>query len=257
MTSLAEITGYLDKILRNSEIPDYDDALNGLQLAHVGPVRRVAAAVDFSLPSIREAVKGDANLLLLHHGMFWSGARPLVGPAFERMRLLISRDIAVYASHIPLDLHPRFGNNVLLARELELTPDSPFGVFRGVAIGCAGACDLPTTELFARLSAFAQPLGSTVISTSRDPARRTRRWAIITGAGASSSTLREAADSGVDTLIVGEGPHHSAVDAMERDIVVMYAGHYATETLGVRALAAEIEREFGIPWFAVSAPTGL
>ena len=87
--------------------------------------------------------------------------------------------------------------------------------------------------------------------------RRTRRWALCTGAGASSDTLREASSAGVDTLIVGEGAHHTAVEASELGIAVLYVGHYATETFGVRALGEEIERTFGIPWSFVAAPTGL
>jgi dinuclear metal center YbgI/SA1388 family protein len=257
VTTLVSIAAYLDDVLRTQQIPDYDEALNGIQLPHVGPVRRVAAAVDFSLTTVQRAVAGGANMLLVHHGMYWGGPRALIGPAYERLRLLIAHDTAVYASHLPLDLHPGFGNNALLARELQLIPDGGFGRFRDIEIGCSGSADIATTELFDRVRAFAKPLGSSVVCTTQDTARRTRHWAIVTGAGASNATLREAADRGIDTLIVGEGPHHSAVDAMERDIAVIYGGHYATETLGVRALATEIDRVFGVPWFFIDAPTGL
>jgi dinuclear metal center YbgI/SA1388 family protein len=257
MTSLHQVAGHLDQLLRTAEIPDYDEALNGVQLAHIGPVRCVAAAVDHSVTACRIAVSGGANLLLLHHGMFWGGLERQSGPAYERLRILVTNDVAVYASHLPLDLHPNLGNNVLLSRELGLIADAAFGRFRDICIGCAGASDIATVDLINRVRAFAQPLGSSVICTPHADARRTRRWAIVTGAGASSATLREATEAGVDTLIVGEGPHHTGVDAFERGIVVIYAGHYATETLGVRALAAELEHVFGLPWFFVDAPTGL
>jgi dinuclear metal center YbgI/SA1388 family protein len=257
VTTLVSIAAYLNDLLRTDRIPDYDEALNGIQLSHSGPVRQIAAAVDFSLTTVRLAIAGGANLLLVHHGMYWGGNRAFVGPAYERLRLLFAHDVAVYASHIPLDLHPDFGNNALLARQLLLTPDGGFGRFRDIEIGCSGSTDIATTDLVDRVRTFVEPLGSSVVCTARDPTRRTRRWAIVSGAGASTTTMREAAERGVDTLIVGEGPHHSAVDAVERDIAVIYGGHYATETLGVRALATEIDRAFGIPWFFVDAPTGL
>ena len=257
MTTFGQIATYLDDVLQIREIPDYDDALNGVQCSHVGPVRRIAAAVDFSLPSIQQTVQEGANLLIVHHGMFWGGPRAWTGIPYERMRLLIAHDVAVYSAHLPLDLNPEFGNNALLARELGLVPEAGFGRFRTVDVGCRGSADIATQDLLARVRAFAEPLGSSVICTSHDAARWTRRWAVLTGAGASTATLREAADHGVDTLIVGEGPHHSGVEAIERDIAVIYAGHYATETLGVRSLAAAVSDAFALPWFFVPAPTGL
>jgi putative NIF3 family GTP cyclohydrolase 1 type 2 len=120
-----------------------------------------------------------------------------------------------------------------------------------------GETDLETVTLVERLEQIAQREGGTVTSAGLEARRRTRRWAICTGAGASSESLREAAAAGVDTLIVGEGPHHTAVEAPELGIAVLYAGHYATETFGVRAIGAELERAFGIPWSFISAPTGL
>ena len=113
---LAELVSHLDTLLRTREVPDYGGALNGVQLANAGAVTRVAVAVDFSRPAIEQAVAVGADLLIVHHGMFWSGAQPIVGPAYDRLRLLLAYDVAVYASHLPLDIHPTFGNNALLAR---------------------------------------------------------------------------------------------------------------------------------------------
>ena len=109
----------------------------------------------------------------------------------------------------------------------------------------------------APVAAFAQPHGGMARSTPIGAGRVTRSWAICTGGGASSETLQEAAETGIDTLIVGEGPHHTAVDATELDVTVIYAGHYATETLGVRALGAHLAERYGVPWTFVEAPTGL
>ena len=257
MPALHDVVAALDEELRTREIPDYGGAVNGLQLANQGRVERVAVAVDFARAAIAGAIAEGASLLVVHHGMFWPGVQPIVGPAYERLRLLLAHDVAVYASHLPLDLHETLGNNVLLARELGLAPSGGFARYKTIDVGVSGEADVATAELALRASAFAARHGGTVRHTPIAAERRTRRWALCTGAGASSDTLREAGERGIDTLVVGEGPHHTAVDAMERDIAVIYAGHYATETLGVQAVAREIEREFGLGWTFVEAPSGL
>jgi dinuclear metal center YbgI/SA1388 family protein len=254
---LLTIVDYLDALLRTGEIPDYPGALNGLQLANRSAIRRVAAAVDCSRRVIEEVVRVGANLLLVHHGMFWGGAHRLVGPRYERLRLLMEHGIAVYSSHLPLDAHHTLGNNVLLAAQLGLNPSRGFAREQSIMIGVAGDSDLETGEVFARADAFARPHGGRVHATPYELGRPTRRWGICTGAGASSETIREAVDDRLDTLIVGEGPHHTAVDAPEHDLVIIYAGHYATETLGVRALAEHTGSTFGLPWSFIDAPTGL
>jgi len=256
MPALDDIVAYLDQLLDTAATPDYGPAVNGLQLANAGQVRKVGGAVDFSRRAIDGAVAAGVDLLIVHHGMFWGGSQPIRGAAYERLKTLIGHDVAVYSSHLPLDRHQRFGNNVLLARALELEPSGDFAQFKGIAIGVRGDADEATAALVERARAFAGGEGGTVVHTPLAPGRRTRRWAICTGAGASSDTLREAAALGVDTLVVGEGPHHTAVDAEELGIAVIYAGHYATETLGVRALAEHVGARFGVPWEFIAAPTG-
>lgn len=255
--TLAEISRHLDAVLQTSDIPDYPGALNGVQVEHAGPVRRCLVAVDASLRTIQGAIDADANLLIVHHGLFWDGIQPLRGRFYDRMRRLLVNDIAVYSSHLPLDLHPTLGNNCLLAAALGLVPDGAFARFQSIRIGVCGTADLETNLLADRARSVAEREGGTLHTIGVTPGRRTRRWAICTGAGASSDTLREAVETGIDTLIVGEGPHHTAVDADELGLAVLYAGHYATETFGVRALGAEVEREFDIPWQFLAAPTGL
>jgi len=245
--SLEDIAAHLDGLLHTRDIPDYPGAMNGVQVEHAGPVTRCAVAVDASLRTIDAAIVEGATLLIVHHGLFWGGAQPLRGRAFERIRRLITSDIAVYASHLPLDLHPEVGNNALLARELGLAPSAGFAHFQGVAIGVTGNADLPTAELVARCAAVASREGGHLVAAGHaTEGRRTRRWALCSGAGASSDTLREAAAAGVDTLIVGEGPHHTAVEAADAGLVIIYAGHYVTETLGIRSLAEHLEASFEI-----------
>ena len=257
MTDLATIAGHLDTLLGTEAIPDYPGALNGVQLANIGPITHIAASVDVSRRVIDAAIRSGANLLLVHHGMFWGGAQRITGVSYERLRSLFAHDVAVYASHLPLDAHPTVGNNVLLARELGLEPSGGFARFRTIDIGVRGECDRETFDLWERLDAFARLHGGTARCTDIENGRRTRRWGICTGAGASSETLLEAQSLNLDTLIVGEGPHHTAVAADDAGLAVIYAGHYATETLGVRALAAHLTATFDIPSTFIPAPTGL
>lgn len=256
-TSLASIATHLDVLLRTADVPDYPGAINGIQVENRAPITRVAVAVDASLRTIQGAIDAGANLLVVHHGLFWSGVQPLRGRVYERFQRLLAHDVAVYSSHLPLDLHSELGNNALLARALGLDPTEPFARFQAISVGVMGNTDVETSALVSRAREIAQTDGGSLVAVGVTPGRRTRRWALCTGAGASSDTLREAAAAGVDTLIVGEGPHHTGVEAEELGIAVLYAGHYATETFGVRALGSELEREFGLPWSFIAAPTGL
>jgi putative NIF3 family GTP cyclohydrolase 1 type 2 len=188
--------------------------------------------------------------------MFWGGAQRIVGPTYERLQALISRNVAVYSAHLPLDAHPDIGNNALLARALGLTPSERFGEFEGVPIGIAGQDDVATDDLLQRAHAFAEALGGTARASDIPRDRRTRRWAIITGAGGGSHELIQARERGIDTLIVGEGPHHVTVSAPEFGVVVIFAGHYATETLGVRALGEFVSKRFDLPHEFLFLPTG-
>ena len=254
---LPEIAAYLDALLRVSEVPDFPSALNGVQVSHRGPVHHVAAAVDASLRTIEGAIAVNANLLVVHHGIFWNGLQRIDGRFYERIRRLMDHDIAVYAAHLPLDANEVHGNSRLLAKELGLHAVGPFAEYKGVHCGVRGDADVSTLLLHERLRAFARSHGGDAVATPYENGRLTRRWAICSGSGANHDTLAEAGSTGVDTLIVGEGPHWTAVDAAEMGIVVLYGGHYATETLGVRSLANQLDVRFGLPWTFIAAPTGL
>lgn len=257
MTGLISIAQYLDSLLGTNAIPDYPGAFNGVQLENNGPINAIAAAVDVSRRTIEAVLQHRANLLLVHHGMFWGGVQPITGVVYDRLRLLIANDVAVYSSHLPLDAHPTFGNNALLAQILDLEPSGGFARYKTIDVGLRGECDRPTDHILRRVAEFAKEHGGAVRCTSYPSGRTTHRWGICTGAGASSETLLEAKALALDTLIVGEGPHHTAVAAEDFGIVVMYAGHYATETLGIRAIADHLTSVFGIPSTFIAAPTGL
>jgi dinuclear metal center YbgI/SA1388 family protein len=255
--ALGEIVAFLDETLNVDTTPDYPAAVNGIQLANDGPIDHVASAVDFSSSAIAGAIDVGAQLLLVHHGMFWGGVQPITGHRHARLRDLIKHDIAVYSAHLPLDVHPSLGNNALLARELGLSPSGGFARFQSIDVGVSGNADVATSDLVERANQFARTHGGRVVATPFDSFRRTRRFGICTGAGADNATLREAVSRGLDTLIVGEGPHHTAVEARDLGLVIIYAGHYATETLGVRALGDALAQRFGVKSSFVELPTGL
>ncbi len=255
--ALTDVVAALDSELHTTEIPDYSGAHNGLQVANRGGVSRVAVAVDASLNTLRDAVAQQANLLIVHHGLFWGGVQPVTGVVYERQRLLFEHDLAIYSTHLPLDCHPALGNNVRLAVALGLSPSGSFAQHKTISIGVRGEDDIDTADLAQRARVFAGGYGGTVRTSLPVEGRRTRRWGLCTGGGANSDTLREAREHGLDTLIVGEGPHHTAVEAIEHDLCIMYAGYYATETLGVQALGAWLEQRYALPWSFLFHPTGL
>ncbi len=249
---LDDLVRYLDDYLRiRDETADPPEALNGLQVANAGEVTRLAAAVDLCEATIRMAAEAGADALLVHHGLFWGGLRPLVGPAYARVARLITHNIALYAAHLPLDRHPDVGNNAELARLLGVTLRGEFGSYRGASIGVWGEVEASRDD-FSR--ALAKTLGATPRLLPFGPAQ-VRRVGIVTGAG--GSLIPQAAAAGFDTFITGEGPHWTFFDAEELGINVFYAGHYATETVGVKALAEHVSKKYSIPWLFLDHPTGL
>jgi dinuclear metal center YbgI/SA1388 family protein len=248
---LADLVRYLDQYLAIATVADAAEALNGLQVENAGTVTRIAAAVDACEATIDMAVAARADLLLVHHGLFWSGLKPATGPAFRRLAGAIRGGLAVYSSHLPLDRHPEVGNAPVLARLLGITQRGEFGVYQGQTVGVWGEADMTRDELATRIT---RELGFAPRVLGFGP-ERVRRIGIITGAGAAA--IGEAAASSLDTYITGEGPHWSYFDAEERRINVLFAGHYATETVGVKALAAHIESKFDLPWVFLDHPTGL
>jgi len=249
--SLSAIVNYCDRILRTSEVQDYDGAANGLQVENRGQVKRIAAAVDDSLATAKLAVAARADLLLVHHGLFWSSSHPWTGKKYELLRLLLDNNVAVYSSHLPLDAHPRLGNNARLCAALGLKGLRPFFFDHGRFIGFQAGKKVRRAELAARLGhgTGARPL---VIPGGPEICRRI---GVVTGGA--GSELKKAAAEGVDTFVTGEGPHWTYAQAEELGLNILYGGHYATETFGVKALAAHLSRRFNLPWLFLDHPTGL
>jgi dinuclear metal center YbgI/SA1388 family protein len=249
--SLSDIVRHCDRALRIAEIKDYDGAVNGLQVENNGRVTRIAAAVDGSLATVRLAIAAGADLLIVHHGLFWAPTHPWTGPRRELQRLLLAHNLAVYSSHLPLDAHPRLGNNARLCAALGLKNLKPFFFQKGQSIGFQARAKIPRAELARRLQ---RAVGRAPILLPGGPSVCRKIGVVTGGAG---GELKLAAAEGVDTFISGEGPHWTYAVAEELGLNVLYGGHYATETFGVKALAAELSRRYKIPWSFLDHPTGL
>ena len=251
MPELSAIVGFADEMLRLSEIEDYPNALNGLQIQNSGAVTKIGATVDASRQTMQMAVKQGIDLLVVHHGLFWPGLQPVTGPLHQALKLAFDHDLALYSAHLPLDFHPRIGNNILFATALGLNNTKPFLEREGTFLGLQAEANLRRDDLLARLE---KSLGGRVHCIGAGPTE-TQRIGIVTG-GAGGEIYR-AARAGVDTYITGEAPHWAAVAAGEVGINLFLGGHYATETFGVKALAAELSQRFEVPWEFLDHPTGL
>ncbi len=248
---LQDLVSYLDDYLRVREVQDSELAFNGLQVESGRDVTQFAVAVDACQSVIDEAVKRRAELLIVHHGLLWDGPQPFTGRAFRRIATLMRNEIAVYSAHLPLDLHPDVGNNAVLARLLGIPVTGWWGEYKGAPIGTFGDCDVSRDELTARIR---KVLGAEPKLLACGP-ERARRVGIVTGAG--GSMIAEAKAAGIDTFITGEAKHHAYFDAEDLGVNVVLAGHYATETVGIRALAEHLAARFGLPWSFIDHPTGL
>jgi dinuclear metal center YbgI/SA1388 family protein len=245
-----EIIAELDALLDPARFEDYGP--NGLQVPGPGDVQTVATGVSASLQLFELAAAEHAQLLLVHHGLFWgSGAAPIDAAMKRRLKTLFDADIALAAYHLPLDAHAQLGNNALLAQALGADSHEPFALHRGQPIGVLARLPgdgIDAAELFARVRD----------ATAREPLvfdagpPRVRRIAIVSGAG--SDYLAEAAAAGADALLTGEPAERAMAAAREAGLHFLAAGHYATETFGVRALGEHLATRFGVRHVFLDVP---
>jgi dinuclear metal center YbgI/SA1388 family protein len=241
MATLQELVDYCDKRTRRTAFADFPGALNGLQVANDGRVTRIGAAVDAGRVPFEQAAERGVDFLIVHHGLYWGGTQPLTGPAYARVAALVRGNCAVYSSHLPLDAHPTLGNNALLARQLGLRPRRRFLRHEGEAIGWIAPSRMKRPALRRRLEAL---YGRVVAVECGSAAPR----AIAFCSGSGNSAVRELRPAGVDTLVTGELREEWFNFAQEHRLNLYCCGHYATETHGVRALAAELAAKFRLPW---------
>ncbi len=249
-----ELVNYLNTLLQHSEIPD--DSLNGLQVEHrSGYVSRVGVSVDFSVKLVELAAESGVNFIIVHHGLLWQGkVSRLTGQLFNRIAGLIENDIALFASHLPLDLHPEFGNNSVILRKLGWNESGEIGDYRGIKIG--KLTEFGTTrsieEVEKQLTDF---FGTKPKAKWYFGNREIKKIAVISGKAI--SLINEIYKEGVDLLVTGEPAHSYYWVANELKTNVLFYGHYTTERYGVISLAEHIKSKFGIDWQFFDLPTDL
>lgn len=236
------------------ELKKIDAGFNGLQVGdYSAEITRVAVAVDASMETFRRAAEWGAQLLFVHHGIMWGSQFPVTGAEFDRIRFLIENKIALYAVHLPLDMHPSLGNNAGLAAQLKLTDVSPFGQYKGIAIGCKGVLPTPMRIDEVGLRLFGDERGT----LGRLPFGKDFNTTVAIVSGGGTSCVDEAIAQGIDLFVTGDADHVIYHRCLEAGINVIFGGHYQTETWGVSLFGKHLTSRFGMETFFIDVPTGL
>lgn len=243
-----ELVNYLDSYLQIPAIADYGP--QGLQVeANKKNIRQIALAVDTSPAAIRAAARWPADLLLVHHGILWRSVERIAGPLGQRVRLLLENGIHLYAAHLALDAHPMVGNNAVLARRLNMEIEDWWCEVMGTPIGVIGTMDRSLQSLVAQVDDLLQ----TKARVLQHGPSQVHKLAIVSGFGA--DRVAEAQAVGADTLLTGETSHANYWAAADFGMNLIFAGHYATETVGVQALGQHLAGQFGLSVHFFDFPT--
>ncbi|MCO6432351.1 MAG: Nif3-like dinuclear metal center hexameric protein [Deltaproteobacteria bacterium] len=253
MADLAELVNYLDTLLSAADFSD--SSLNGLQVeSSSSKVEVVALAVDSGLSIIENAVKAQAQLLVVHHGLFWGECLPVTGTLSKKLSLLLRSGCSLYASHLPLDSHMKVGNAAQLAELLNLRDVEPFCEYKGCTVGVKGKLpsDLTINQVAAKCGSLAGAISPTVLPFGTASINTV---GIVTGSGAFA--LDATAAQSLDLLLSGEPKHEAYHKAKELGVNALFMGHYATETLGVKALGSQLEERFKVKTVFIHEGSGI
>ena len=247
---ILQLSRYLDSLLDITEIKDSPNAMNGLQVQNTADIKKVGLAVDLCMTTIEKAVAAECNMMFVHHGMLWGGVKSIRGNFYDKVSTMIRENLGLYSAHLPLDMHPVLGNNKALADQLELSELEPFGEYGGQKIGIQGRLDPISAEglrvkLEDKLGSPVKVIGSGEVRT------------IGVVSGGAADILSQAAAAGLDAYLTGEGCNHHYHEAIENECVLILAGHYATETGGVKAVGKHLTEQFGIKTEFIDYPTGI
>lgn len=248
-----EYTVELSKRLMLDSFP-FDISLNGVQIgAPDRELRKAAFAVDASFDTIDKAVEAGADVLVVHHGLFWGSPIPIADAHYRRVKRAIDGGLTLYAAHLPLDAHPMYGNNAQMALSLGMTEFDPFGTYKGTKIGFSGHLPFPMTiPEIARLLGFSNGDGMQVLKFGPDMIDTV---GIISGGA--GDDVDQAIEAGLDLFITGTVPHEVFHTVKENGMNLLAGGHYRSEVFGVKALMRMTENEMGIESFFIDAETGL
>lgn len=252
MMTVKKLDAFIKNILDIDGIKDA--SLNGLQVGRRdAEIKKIAFAVDACMETFERSRLADANMLFVHHGLFWGTDLPLTETHRNRIKFLLDTDMALYAAHLPLDMHPRYGNNAVLAEKIGIENPEPFGAYHGLKIGCKGALKNPLTieEAVSKIAFMGRPplgvlpFGEKMIKSA----------AIVSGGAASLAA--SAAAEGVDLFITGDASHSWYHYALESKLNVIAGGHYSTEVWGVRAMMELCAEQLNMDVEFIDVPTGL
>jgi dinuclear metal center YbgI/SA1388 family protein len=252
--NIKEIDSYFRSLLPIDDMERTDISLNGLQVSNKsGEVRKAAFAVDASMESFKRAAQWGADILFVHHGLFWGKALSLTGSHFERIRFLIENNLALYACHLPLDMDSELGNNISVAKILELDDITPFGEYRGKKIGYKGLLKeaLSCEELIEKCGFD----NDGILSLLKFGPDKCRSIGIITGGACKE--VEQAVSEELDLYLTGEISHQIYHQCLEDGINVISAGHYATEIFGVKNVSDKVNSDLGLETVFIDLPTGL
>jgi dinuclear metal center YbgI/SA1388 family protein len=251
---LKDFDTLIREVLDLDEFSGADVALNGLQVANdKQSVEKAAFAVDACLESIRRAAEWGADLLFVHHGLFWGRPLAVTGGHYQRLRALIQADLALYAVHLPLDMHPQLGNNAGLARRIGLQQLEPFGEYRGMKIGFKGSLpEAMSLEQVVRACCGSNEQGINVLPFGPESVSTV---GIVSGGAADEAY--QAVDEKLDLFITGDASHTIYHHCLEGGINVIFGGHYLTETYGVTLLSEKLQSESNLQTRFFDIPTGL
>lgn len=247
---IIQIAHYLDQLLDIENIKDSPRAVNGLQVQNTGAIHKVGLAVDVCKATIEMAVKRNCQMMFVHHGIFWGGLQPVRGPHYDKLSAMMQANLGLYSAHLPLDMHPVLGNNRALADKIGLDHAEAFGEYEGQLIGLKGKVKPQSAEQLGRM--FEEQLGAPVKVIGDGEVERV---GLVTGGA--GDIVGQAVKEELDCYITGEGENHQYHEAIEGGCVLMFAGHYATETGGVQAVGKHLEQQFGLTTEFLDYPTGL
>ena len=250
MSRLSDLVCYLDNSLSIHDVPDFEGAHNGIQIEGGKKVSRIGSSVDFSLSVIKKCVEKEIDFLLVHHGLFWNGIQPISGKFREILEICFSSKLSVYSAHLPLDIHPSFGNNILLAKQIGMKNPQSALPWRSVHLGLKEEMHLSLSSLLKSLKScgcdhftggafYAGSVGKVAVST-----------------GSAGSHIIQAHEEGINTFITGEGSHWNVVFAENVGMNLIFAGHYETEIFGVDALGKHLSKHFKLSYDFISSKVG-
>ncbi len=251
---LKEFDNYIRSVLDMEGTSGIDSSINGIQVERKNrEIKRAAFAVDACMEVFEQAAAGGADIIFVHHGLFWGKPVPVTGGMYRRISFLMEKDIALYAAHLPLDVHPELGNNAGLARAAGLKELEPFGIYKGKTIGVKGIFEKPVSieEVVGLLGLDTDnclgilPFGRKEITSA----------GVIAGGGARE--VEEALELGLDLYLTGDVAHEVYHTCLEGKINMISCGHYNTETFGPKLMMERVKKDTSLETFFIDVPTGL